>query len=115
MTYIILLLNIVLLVAGQTVWKIGLTKLGGLHSDNLLSVLLSPYILAGIIIYGVATVLWLAVLSRLPLSIAYPLQSAAYLLGIVVAALVFRETVPPHRWAGIVVVLVGIVMISWRS
>lgn len=115
MTYVILLINIVLLVAGQTVWKIGLTKLGGLHAGNLLSVLLSPYIIAGIAMYGVATVLWLAVLSRLPLSIAYPLQSVAYALGIVIAAFVFREVVPLHRWIGVAVVLAGIAMISWKS
>lgn len=115
MTYVLLLINITLLVAGQTVWKIGLAKLGGLQAGNWLTVLLSPYILAGIAMYGLATVLWLAVLSRLPLSIAYPLQSTAYVVGIIVAAIVFREAVPPHRWIGVAVVIAGIVIISWKS
>lgn len=107
--------NIILLVAGQTVWKIGLTKAGGLHSGNWTQVLISPYILTGIVMYGAATVLWLAVLSRLPLSVAYPLQSAAYVLGLLVAAWLFRETVPPHRWLGVAVIAAGIALVSWKT
>ncbi|MCU6709632.1 hypothetical protein M6D81_13075 [Paenibacillus sp. J5C_2022] len=44
-------------------------------------------------LYGTATVLWFVVLSRLPLSIAYPLQSVAYVLAMLVDGPVFGETV----------------------
>ncbi|KIL40727.1 membrane protein [Gordoniibacillus kamchatkensis] len=110
-----LAVNIVLLVAGQMVWKIGLSKAGGLHLGNWTEVLVSPYIWAGIAMYGTATVLWLAVLSRLPLSVAYPLQSAAYVLGLLAAAWLLREVVPPHRWLGVAVIAAGIAMVSWRA
>lgn len=114
MVYLVLFVNIALLVTGQTVWKLGLEQAGGLRLDNLLPVLFSPLILLGIAIYGLATVLWLYVLSRLPLSLAYPLQSIAFLLGLVVAMLVFKESVPPNRWVGAAIILGGITVLSWK-
>lgn len=112
--YLVLLFNILLLVAGQTVWKIGLDKTGGLRLENLLSVLFSPLILLGIFIYGVATLLWLYVLSRLPISVAYPLQSVAYVLALLIAFFFFKESVPPNRWIGAGIILAGITVLSLK-
>jgi drug/metabolite transporter (DMT)-like permease len=112
MPYVLLLLNILCLAAGQMVWKLGLDRTGGLGTGNIMQVLFSPLILAGIGLYGIATVLWLAVLSRLPLSMAYPLQSLAYVLGLVLAWRLFGEAIPLNRWIGCAVILAGVVMIS---
>ncbi|KIL37692.1 membrane protein [Cohnella kolymensis] len=114
MVYIILLLNIVLLVAGQTVWKIGLDKVGGLHAGNWLQVMFSPLIMLGILIYAAATVLWLYVLSRLPISIAYPLQSLAFVLAMFIALFFFKESIPVNRWIGTAIIMAGITVLSWR-
>ncbi|WP_054958546.1 EamA family transporter [Paenibacillus dakarensis] len=112
MAYIMLFLNIILLVAGQLVWKTGLEQHGGIHLGNFLSVLFSPLILTGILFYGLATVLWFFVLSRLPLSLAYPLQSLAYALGIVAAWYFFGESVPLNRWIGAAVIVIGATIIA---
>jgi drug/metabolite transporter (DMT)-like permease len=112
--YVVLLFNILLLVTGQTVWKIGLDRSGGLRLDNLLSVLFSPLILLGILIYGIATLLWLYVLSRLPISLAYPLQSIAYVLALLIAFFFFKESVPLNRWIGAAIILGGITVLSLK-
>lgn len=114
MAYLILLLNVCLLVIGQTVWKIGLERAGGLQLHNAVQVMFSPLILLGLAIYGVATVLWLYVLSRLPISIAYPLQSVAYVLALLIALFVFKESIPPNRWIGTAVLMAGIAILSWK-
>ncbi|SDS99316.1 EamA-like transporter family protein [Paenibacillaceae bacterium GAS479] len=114
MPYLLLGANIFCLVAGQMLWKLGLDRLGGLTGGNWLQVLLSPLILAGIGLYGVATVLWLAVLSRLPLSAAYPLQSLAYVLGLVLAWQLFGEAIPLNRWIGCAVIVAGVMIVSWK-
>ncbi|AFH59674.1 membrane protein [Paenibacillus mucilaginosus K02] len=109
---ILILLNIILLVTGQAVWKIGVTKtpLGG--TRNLLELILSPWIIGGGVLYAVATGIWLYLLSRFPLSFLYPMQSLAYVLGIVISVLIFKEVVPLTRWVGVGVVMVGIYLIS---
>ncbi|WP_321575618.1 EamA family transporter [Paenibacillus guangzhouensis] len=106
------MLNIILLVAGQIAWKIGLQQAGGIHFGNLFSVLFSPLILLGIALYALATGLWLVVLSRLPLSLAYPLQSLAYAIGIFAAWYVFGESVPLNRWIGAAVIVLGAAIIA---
>ncbi|WP_314584981.1 EamA family transporter [Paenibacillus terrigena] len=112
MAYSMLMLNIILLVTGQIAWKIGLQQSGGIHFGNLVSVLFSPLILLGIALYALATGLWFVVLSRLPLSLAYPLQSLAYAIGIFAAWYVFGESVPLNRWIGAAVIVLGAAIIA---
>ncbi|CAH0120534.1 MULTISPECIES: EamA family transporter [unclassified Paenibacillus] len=114
MIYLLLALNILCLVAGQVVWKMGLDSQGGLHLNNIAAVLFSPLILLGIVLYGLATVLWLFVLSRLPLSAAYPLQSLAYVIGLVAAWQLFGEAVPPNRWLGAGVIVLGVMIVGMK-
>lgn len=108
-SYGILLGNIVLLVLGQTLFKLGLQKAGGLIWTKLTT---SFYIYGGLALYGTATVLWFVVLSRLPLSVAYPLQSIAYVLALLVAGPVFGETITITRWVGIAIILIGVYIVS---
>ena len=66
-------------------------------------------------VYGVATVAWLVVLSRVPLSFAFPFYGLAFLFVPALAALFLRE---PLRWpvlVGGVVILCGIAITSWGS
>lgn len=108
----LILFNVVLLTAGQILWKMGLNRIGGFSWDNLVRVLMSPLILAGLALYVVATVVWFAVLTRADLSFAYPLQSSAYVLGVIAAWLIFRENIPLTRWLGVLVIVAGVILVS---
>lgn len=107
MNYILLACNILLLVAGQTLWKYGI---GGqqLHSvRSVILMLFSPWVLAGILLYGVATVISIFLLSRMPLSLVYPLQSLTYLLVLFVSLFIFREHISAWRWIGVCIIMLG--------
>ncbi len=71
----------------------------------------SPYVLLGFLLYGLSSLLWLAVLSRADLSFAYPLISVSYLITVLGAALLFREEVSPLRWAGVLLICLGIALL----
>ena len=104
-----------MLACGQLVWKIGLDKLqvkALLSMEGVQKAILSPYIWGGMAIYVVATVIWLNVLSKLPLSVAYPLMSIAYVFGLVLAKVVLGETISLTRWIGGFVIVLGLVLIS---
>ncbi|MCJ8014417.1 EamA family transporter [Paenibacillus sp. KQZ6P-2] len=107
-SYILLLLNIILLVCGQILFKLGLQNSGGLHWMKLIS---SVHIWSGLCLYGLATLLWFAVLSRLPLSVAYPLQSLAYVLALIPAYFLFHETMSITKIAGVAVIIFGAYLI----
>jgi drug/metabolite transporter (DMT)-like permease len=114
MKFILILLNILCLVCGQTVWKIGL---GNLHlSGNIIQkffqFFFSPFILLGFIFYIIATGIWMYLLSKLPLSFLYPLQSLAYVFALVIAFFLFKEQIPTTRWFGTAIILVGVYFVA---
>lgn len=112
MNYILMLCNILLLAGGQFLWKIGMTKIGTWTPGTILDVIRSPYIIGGGIVYVLATVLWLFILTRMPLSIAYPFQSLAYVIGIFLGFSVFNETVTPTQWLGAAIMVFGVYLIA---
>ncbi len=113
-TILLILFNVVLLTTGQILWKMGLDQAGGISPENMFRVVFSPLILAGLALYVIATVVWFIVLSRAELSFAYPLQSTAYILGVFAAWLIFKEVVPPTRWVGVMVIIAGVALVSYK-
>ncbi len=107
--YILLaILNSGLTVLGQTLWKIGLDKMEGYS----LKLLLNPLILGGVFVYGISTVLWLYVLSKLPFSTAYPLNSVAYALSLFVGFFIFKENIDLRKIIGTILILAGVFYIA---
>ncbi|OPJ59227.1 EamA family transporter [Clostridium oryzae] len=113
MIYILLLLNIIFLVLGQTLWKIGLSGINFKFTVNgIIKIIISPYILGGLAIYSIATILWLYILSRTELSLVYPLQSLCYVAAALIAFLIFKESIPITRWFGIGLIVLGACLVS---
>lgn len=109
MTYIFLAINIVFLATGQMLWKLGMSKINGF---NIVSIILNPYILFGVALYGLATLLWLYILSKEELSLVYPLQSITYVLGTILAIFLFHENVSLLRWIGIAIIIIGATLVA---
>ncbi|WP_342672441.1 EamA family transporter [Paenibacillus tianmuensis] len=108
-SYLMLFGNILLLVSGQILFKFGLQKIGGF---DLVKVAVSPFIISGLALYVVATVLWFIVLTKMSLSVAYPLQSLAYILGLIAAWFFFGEVITMTKWVGVAAILFGAYMIA---
>lgn len=69
---------------------------------------LSPDILISCLLLGSGLLLWLAVLSKIQVSIAYPLLSINYVIVLLSAKWLFHEAVPSHRWVGAFAIMAGI-------
>ncbi|MGM9998955.1 MAG: EamA family transporter [Candidatus Bruticola sp.] len=72
---------------------------------------LSPKIFCGLCIYVISTVLWLVLLTKVPISFLYPLLSFGYVLVLLIGWLGFSEKVSFARWYGVLVICLGIVFI----
>ncbi|SFU93826.1 EamA family transporter [Alicyclobacillus macrosporangiidus] len=112
MNYLLVAVNIALLVTGQAMWKIGIASLSLHGIGDLLRALFSPWILGGVLLYGVATLVWIYLLKQLPLSLLYPMQSLAYVAAVLVALVFFHETVPVTRWIGLGIILIGVLFVA---
>lgn len=58
-----------------------------------------------------AMVLWMYVLKKYEFSVAYPLTSISYIIGMLAASLFFHEAIPLTRWIGVVIVMIGVFFI----
>lgn len=115
MIYILLAINVVLLVLGQTLWKLGLAGIAlKLDFNCFLRLIANPYIIGGFVVYGFATFIWLYILSKAELSLVYPLQSFCYVAAAIVAFFVFKESIPLTRWTGISLIILGTYFVSMR-
>lgn len=75
-------------------------------------VALNPFALAGFLCYLVSVIIWLMVLSRVEVSIAYPLLSVGYIVTAFAGWIFFKEELGAVRWAGILVICLGVYLIT---
>jgi len=73
---------------------------------------LEPHIVGGIACYVVSVVVWIMALSRVEVSIAYPMLSIGYVVNAVAAYFLFGEAVTPLRLAGIAVIILGVFIVA---
>jgi multidrug transporter EmrE-like cation transporter len=116
----LILVAVLLGVLGQLLLKMGMTQVGSLESNGGLAGLIQVgmqvfsnlKVLGGFAAYGLSSLFWIVVLSKIDLSLAYPMLALNYVLVPLTAWLFLNEQVPPLRWLGIGVVIVGVVVIS---
>jgi undecaprenyl phosphate-alpha-L-ara4N flippase subunit ArnE len=104
MSYFLALISVVLGSAGQVLLKAGMKG----RAFGLLS-LFSPPVLAGFSLYGVAAIIWLKVLTMLPLSTAYPILSLNFILIPIASSRFLGESLSGGKILGLVLVVSGIV------
>jgi drug/metabolite transporter (DMT)-like permease len=95
----------------QISFKLGVSK-SARPVGGLLDPLLTPGVIAGLVTYGLAMLLWLTALRRVEVSQAYPFVGLSFVLTAVLGHAVFGDTVGVQRIAGIVLVIVGIVLVA---
>ena len=71
-----------------------------------------PHILGGLACYAVSVVLWVIALSRVPVSIAYPMLSIGYVVNALAAWAWLGEAVTLMRVAGIGIIIVGVFIVA---
>ena len=109
----------VLLNAGaQLLLKAGTNALGVLTlsrdtwPDTLMKMAAQGYFMLGAACYVLSLFVWILGLSRVPVSIAYPLLSIGYIVNAVAAHFLFGEAVTATRWLGIGFIVIGVWLVA---
>jgi len=114
----LLLAAIVLGTCAQLLLKAGTSAVGtfAFTLDNALPVgmklALEPRILGGAGCYAVSLVIWIMALSRVEVSVAYPMLSIGFALNAALAWWLLGEAVTPARMLGIAVIIVGVWLVA---
>src|SRR4051794_4891404 len=117
-TFALLMVAMMLTVTGELLLKTGMNRHGQL--DVGLSTLVptavklftNPFVLGGFAFVFSGALFWLAVLSRWPLSLAYPLLSISYIIGIGAAVVILKEKVSWIQLLGVLVIILGVYLVS---
>lgn len=117
---LLLVTSIALSSLAQVVLKLGAGGLAATASAGgvfarLLSLLMSPLIVAGLVLYGLSAIVWILVLSKVDLSFAYPFVGLGFVLTMAISALFLGEQVSAARLLGTVIIAVGAVLVARSS
>ena len=83
---------------------------------GILKILLNPWIILGLGMFGISFFFMAAALSRTDLTLAYPMMSGlVYLILLFVGFFIFKEKITMIRIMGIGAILIGITMLTMKS
>ena len=110
-----LLIAVALAATGQLVLKNGMNLAKAHSADTGKSIVLlaatSPWILGGLVIFGVSSIAWLITLSRVPLSVAYPFNAIGYVGILVASSVILHERTNVWTWLGTLLVVSGLIVV----
>lgn len=118
MNYILLIVALTLNASANVLMKIGASHsnkaaIANNFLEKIFILIKNPYLLFGILLFGLNIIFYFLALTKIKLSIAYPLMTAGGLLIIsVVSVLLFKESISAIQIFGIILLVLGIILIT---
>jgi multidrug transporter EmrE-like cation transporter len=118
LTFSLLLTGVLLNAGAQLLLKAGTNRIGefAFSLDNVvpigLRIATNPPILAGLACYVVSVIVWILALSRVPVSVAYPMLSIGYIVNALAAWWLFGESLAAQKLIGIAFIIVGVFLVA---
>ena len=117
-SFSLIFVGVMLNVAAQLLIKAGTNRIGYFEfsPENILPIGMrlatEPTIAGALFCYALSVVIWILALSRVPVSIAYPLLSMGYVVNAVAAWYLFNEAFNPIKVVGIGVIILGVLILT---
>jgi multidrug transporter EmrE-like cation transporter len=117
-TFALLMTGVLLNAAAQLLLKAGTNAVGQfeLSAQNILPVgmklALEPHIAGGLACYVVSVAVWIVGLSRVEVSIAYPMLSVGYIVNAVAAWYLFGDSLTAQKLVGIAFIVCGVYLVA---
>lgn len=117
-TFAMIVAGVLLNAAAQLLLKAGTRVLGvidvraGALVNSVWDAATQPYIVGGLACYVLSVAIWIAALSRVEVSVAYPMLSLGYVVNALAAWALFGEALTPAKVVGILVILAGVVILA---
>lgn len=110
-------LSLLLGAMGQTCMKWGMMAHKARHGEieglmPLLTAMTQPGVIIGLGCFVFSSMLYLVLLSKLPLSVLYPMVALNYVIISILGRYIFHEQTNPLRIAGVFVIICGVMMVS---
>ena len=116
--FLLILSSVSLNAFAQLFIRKGMLKIGEISFDfeqivkMVLAVFTNVYLLSGMFSYGISIILWMMVLSKVNVSLAYPFSSIGYIITTVLAYLFFNEPITFQKVVGIIIICIGVFILT---
>jgi len=114
MTWLLIAAVCLLTSFGQVAQKMAVSQWRG-GATSLAGKLRSAWLWAALLSMGLALLLWLLVLQRLEVGVAYPMLSLNFVLITLAARYVFSETTDARHWLGVALIVAGVAIMGMSS
>lgn len=110
--------TVLLTVYGQIILKWRISKYGALPENLndklifLIKLFFDPFIFSGFISAFIASLFWMAAMTKLELSIAYPFMSSAFILVFLFSVFLFQESINSYKIIGLILITSGLLVTS---
>ncbi|HMH17685.1 MAG TPA: SMR family transporter [Burkholderiales bacterium] len=117
-SFALIMTGVLLNAAAQLLLKAGTNAVGHFEfsTQNIVPVgmrlAFEPHIAGGLACYVVSLIVWILGLSRVPVSIAYPMLSIGYVLNAVAAWYLFGESLTAQKLIGIAFIVAGVFLVA---
>jgi multidrug transporter EmrE-like cation transporter len=116
---LLIVLSVTITALAQIVLKAGMSGAGiqralagGFSPRTMLTVLFDPFVFGGLLLYFFAALVWLIVLSKVQVSLAYPFVALGFVLTALLGRLFFHEALSVTRIAATLLICGGVVLLA---
>lgn len=92
---------------GQLYFKLGSDTL----SMKIKELIRNRYLIVGVVLYAISSVMFILALKEGELSVLYPLIATSYIWATLLAKKVLKEYINVYKWSGVVMIIVGVIFI----
>jgi multidrug transporter EmrE-like cation transporter len=111
----LLLFAVISAATGQVMLKHGMqlasAKANSTGTSLIITAVTSPWVLSGLVVFGISAIAWLGALSKVPLSIAYPFNAIGYLVILTASIVILHERANALTWVGSLLVVSGVITV----
>ena len=117
-SFALILTGVLLNAVAQLALKAGVSDMGAINLSMQTAVpvgmrlIKEPWLWVGLSCYGISVIVWILALSRVDVSIAYPMLSIGYVVNAFAAWALFGEVLNINRALGIGVIIVGVFILA---
>ncbi|MGH1487476.1 MAG: EamA family transporter [Cellvibrionaceae bacterium] len=111
--FFVILITVFMSACAQLLLKLGMNKVeekGGLFEHGIMSLVqavFSPLVFSGIFVYGISVLVWLWVLSKVDLSIAYPFVGVSFIFTLLFGVFLLDESLNVYKIIGTLMIAFG--------
>ncbi|MGI6776624.1 MAG: SMR family transporter [Acetivibrionales bacterium] len=114
--YVMVILSILTSALGQVTLKWGTLSVDKSPSDSIFRTMLKYFtnihIICGIALYGLSMTIWILAISKIQLSVAYPMVAFGYIIVTALSYFMFHEPLSKMKVAGLATIVLGVIMIA---